>query len=419
MTANGSIAVPRTSGSPGRARSGPLLASGFFIPLAASLFLASPAALAVDVRLCTSEGAIVVELDERNAPLHAANFARYAEAGFYSGTVLHRVVNGTMVQGGGYDLALERRRPGDPVRNESGNRQSNRRGTIAASRGEDPDSATSQFFFNLSDNPHLDATASAPGYTVFGQVSSGLEVLDRIAALPTRRVGDLEDVPVPLVELEAVTTLPRTALFGQSVEPDPATLESGLDAAIASGDATATLAAADALHRACIALDGAGRLAEAESAIALRRYDRARYGLEQYLARATALDPLLPRAQRLYASLPQPQTSNIDELIRHCQRPTAPAVPDGRTAELDSLRIIESEVMRYRQLGELYLNCVGRLLDGDSLNELETIDATDRYNAVVVEMTAVVSRFNSAAEAYRAAQGFPPVDEEIPPLAVE
>ena len=112
--------------------------AGLLLSGACGLLLSclSSSALAVDVRFCTAEGAFVVALDDRSAPLHAASFARYVESGFYTGTVLHRVVAGSMVQGGSYGPDLERRRPGNPVRNESQNRLSNERGTIAASRGE-------------------------------------------------------------------------------------------------------------------------------------------------------------------------------------------------------------------------------------------------------------------------------------------
>jgi len=375
----------------------------------------SPAALAVDVRICTAEGPIELELDERNAPLHAANFARYVESGYYTGTVLHRVVAGSMVQGGSFGPTLERRRPGDPVRNESQNQLSNERGTIAASRGQDPDSATSQFFFNLADNTHLDASAGTPGYTVFGRVTSGLDVLDRIAALPTRRVGELNDVPQPAVELESVTLLPRAAAFGLADDPEPEVLAANFDSALADGEPAGILAAVDALRRGCVTLDGNQHVAEAEGALALGAADRARYGLEQYLAGATTLDPMLARAQRLYSGVPAEPSSDIDALLAGCDAPAAPSIPDGRTAELETLRAIEGEVRRFRQAGEMYLGCVTRLLDQGTLGELETIDATARHNAVVVEMTAVVARFNEAARAFKEARGIPTGEPTAPP----
>jgi peptidyl-prolyl cis-trans isomerase A (cyclophilin A) len=366
----------------------------------------SPQAFAVDVRICTAQGIIELELDERNAPAHARNFARYADSGFYSGTVIHRTVADTMVQGGGYDLALARRRPGEPIDNEAANGLSNRRGTIAASRSADPDSATAQFYINLADNTHLDATASSPGYTVFGRVTAGLDVLDGISRMPTRAMGELGEVPAPLVELESVTVLERESIFGISVAPNPESLQAEFEAAMARNDASATIAAIDGLRRGCVTLNSRQHLAEAEAAIALGRNDRARFGLAQFLARATTLDPLLPRAQRLFASLPEPvMSSDIERQLIQCRQPTAPSIPDGRFSELATMQLIESQVRRYRQLGESYLLCVARIIDAGELNELETIDATKRYNAVVIELTAAATRFNAAVAAFKAAQG--------------
>jgi peptidyl-prolyl cis-trans isomerase A (cyclophilin A) len=374
------------------------------IVTAVLLIAAAPAAFAVDVRLCTPQGVVDVELDERRAPQHARNFVRYAESGYYSGTVIHRSVPDTMVQGGSFDMTLERRRPGAPVADESGNGLSNRRGTIAASRGADPDSATSQFYFNLTDNTHLDATPESPGFTVFGRVTAGLDVLDTISRLPTQQLGELSEVPVPLVELESVSVLERESRFGLTVEPDPASLGDELQTAMQSRDSAATLAAATKLRQACLTLTGAQRLAEAEAAIAEGQVDRARYGLAQYLARASQLDPLLPRAQRLYAGLPPPTVSDIERRLAQCIRPAAPSIPDGRFSELATLQAIESEVRRYRQMGESYLSCVASEIDSGSLNELETIDATEKYNELVIELTATATRFNEAVSSFKAEQ---------------
>jgi len=373
--------------------------------LAAVLAIAvAPQAFGLDIRICTPEGVVELELDERNAPQHVRNFAAYAESGYYSGTVVHRAVPGTMIQGGGYDAALERRRPGAPVPSEAANGLSNRRGTIAASRGDDPDSATSQFFINLADNTHLDGTAESPGYTVFGRVTAGLDVLDAISRRPTRQMGELGEVPYPLVEFESVTVRERQSLFGASVEPDPASLQAAFDEAAARGGAAATLAAIDALREACIGLDSRQQLAEAEAAVELGRIDRARYGLSRFLARTGRLDPLLPRAQRLYAGLPAPVTSDIGRQLARCRRPDAPSIPDGRSSELTTLQAVESEVRRYQQLGDDYLSCVARSIDSGDLTELETIDATASYNQVVIELTATATRFNEAVSAFKASR---------------
>ena len=370
-----------------------------------ALILGSGTALAVDVRICTSRGAIDVELDDRRAPLHAANFVRYAESGFYDGTMLHRAVPGSMVQGGSYTPGLERRTPGDPVQNESGNGLSNQRGTIAASRADDPDSATSQFYFNLSDNTHLDARPGAPGYTVFGRVTAGLQVLDAISAMPTRRTGNLDDVPQPLVVVESVTALDRQPQFGLSIEPDPAALRADLETMRSRGDAPGILGAVDALRRSCIDLDPSERLAEAEAAEALGLNERSRYARERYTATANRLDPALLRAEQLLGGLPAAEPiRDIDSLIAHCRRPVAPSVPDGRFTELTTMQALEGAVLRHRQLGELYIDCVARVIENEELNDAETIELTKRHNDAVIETTAVLMRFNQAVRTFKAAQ---------------
>ena len=153
------------------------------------------------VRITTSLGEFLIELYEDAAPLTAQNFLQYVDAGFYDGTIFHRVIPNFVVQGGGYLPGLEEKEVGAPIANESGNGLKNLRGTIAMARTDDPASATSQFFVNLVDNSDLDATATAAGYAVFGRVIEGMEVVDLIAAVPTETRGDFDDVPVTDVVL--------------------------------------------------------------------------------------------------------------------------------------------------------------------------------------------------------------------------
>jgi len=160
------------------------------------------------VRLETSLGAIVIELDAERAPRSTASFLGYVRDGFYDGTVFHRVIPGFMIQGGGLTAALERKPTGPPVPNEADNGLRNRRGTVALARTPDPHSATAQFFINLVDNPFLDFRARTPqgwGYAVFGQVVEGMEVVDRIARVPTTARRGLRDVPrEPVISERAV-----------------------------------------------------------------------------------------------------------------------------------------------------------------------------------------------------------------------
>ncbi len=179
-----------------------------FAPLVLSAaFSISMPVLAQQVKLSTNLGDIVLELDAQKAPKTVENFLQYVKSGFYKGTVFHRVIDNFMIQGGGMtaDLAQKPTRP--PVALESRNGLSNSRGTVAMARTSVPDSATSQFFINLTDNLRLNADQAADGngYTVFGKVVSGMDVVDKIRALPTTAKGGHQNVPLQTVTItEAV-----------------------------------------------------------------------------------------------------------------------------------------------------------------------------------------------------------------------
>lgn len=161
------------------------------------------------VRLETSMGDIVIELNRRRAPATSNNFLRYVTDGQYDGTIFHRVMPGFVVQGGGYTVDIEERDLYPPIFNESGNGLKNLPMTVAMARYDDPHSATSQFYINLSANTSLDPSASNWGYTVFGQVVSGQEVVEAIAAVETGYDENLDasDVPVAPVILISATVL--------------------------------------------------------------------------------------------------------------------------------------------------------------------------------------------------------------------
>jgi cyclophilin family peptidyl-prolyl cis-trans isomerase len=165
------------------------------------------AASAEQVRVDTSLGSFVIQLDEARAPLTVANFLAYVKAGHYDGLVFHRVVDGFVVQGGGYTPDLELRPVEDQVANESGNGLSNRRGTVAMARTGDPHSADSQFYVNLADNVTLDPKPTRWGYAVFGQVVEGMDVVDEIGHRPTTSRGDMSDVPAENIVIRTVRVL--------------------------------------------------------------------------------------------------------------------------------------------------------------------------------------------------------------------
>ena len=159
------------------------------------------------VKMTTSYGEIVIELDKENAPITTENFLSYVESGFYNETVFHRVISGFMIQGGGHlaDMTPKDEKL-DPIQNEANNGLKNNRGTIAMARTANPHSASSQFFINHADNDFLNFRTNQVdegwGYAVFGQVIEGMEVVDKIADVETGSVGPYQDVPA-----EAITVL--------------------------------------------------------------------------------------------------------------------------------------------------------------------------------------------------------------------
>jgi len=149
-------------------------------------------------------GTIVIALNREKAPVSVDNFLQYVRAGHYDGTVFHRVMPNFMIQGGGYTPELVEKPTRPPIKNESRNGLRNSRGTVAMARTNDPNSATSQFFINLADNAFLDHGTRDFGYAVFGRVTKGMDVVDRIAKVKTGRRGHHDDVPVEAVELRVV-----------------------------------------------------------------------------------------------------------------------------------------------------------------------------------------------------------------------
>ena len=157
------------------------------------------------VKLHTNHGVITLELDAEKAPQTVANFLAYVEAGHYNNTIFHRVIKNFMIQGGGMEPGMNQKETRDPIENEAGNGLKNVRGSIAMARTGDPHSATAQFFINTVDNDFLDFKAPSGqgwGYCVFGQVVEGLDVVDKIRAVPTGNKGFHQDVPKEDVIIE-------------------------------------------------------------------------------------------------------------------------------------------------------------------------------------------------------------------------
>jgi cyclophilin family peptidyl-prolyl cis-trans isomerase len=188
------------------------------IVLMAPLAYATPATPTADtiklvsVEIITNQGNIVLALNPAKAPKSVANFLNYVKEGFYNDTIFHRVIPGFMIQGGGFTPNFAQKPTNMPIANEANNGLTNTRGTIAMARTSNPNSATSQFFINVADNDFLNYSGPGPqsaGYAVFGQVTSGMDVVDKIVKTPTGGQGPFpQDVPKQTVLIESIKVLP-------------------------------------------------------------------------------------------------------------------------------------------------------------------------------------------------------------------
>jgi len=162
------------------------------------------------VKLTTTAGEIIIQLNADKAPISSANFLTYVNEGFYNGTIFHRIIPGFMAQGGGFDVSFEQKAVHDSIKNEADNGLTNNRGTLAMARTNDPNSATAQFFINYKDNTFLNHTgknASGWGYAVFAEVIEGMDVVDAMAKQATGNRGGHQDVPKTDIVIEKAEVL--------------------------------------------------------------------------------------------------------------------------------------------------------------------------------------------------------------------
>lgn len=152
-------------------------------------------AATTQVMLETNQGEILLELDSDKAPITVDNFLSYVDDGFYNGTIFHRVIAGFMIQGGGFTEKMDKKTTKEAIKNEADNGLANEPGTVAMARTRHPDSATAQFFINTVNNRFLNHGVRGPGYTVFGKVTKGMDIVMKISRLPTTSKGMYQDVP--------------------------------------------------------------------------------------------------------------------------------------------------------------------------------------------------------------------------------
>ena len=381
-----------------------------FVAACLTLGWIAPAA-ATDVVLCTDAGRVVIELFDDDAPAHVANFLDYTDSGFYGGTVFHRVIEGFVVQGGGFDNELRAKRPSGTVPNESRNGQDNERGTVAAARTSDPDSASSQFFVNLTDNPALDATRREPGYTVFGRVTEGMEVIDQISTLPTgARGGFSGDVPDPLIAIDSVSRLVE-AFYGDLSYPERRLLlREQVDTAFAAEDFPATFNWLRQFRNACGTMDADLLITESQVALEVDDESAAVAALEQYLRVAGDDHPGFAAALDTYLELvPEPVEnestqitfSSLSDLVNHCVPPEAPAIVDARSATMDEMVDNQTAVRSFMAASEEHLECLAEVIDASDLAREEQAYLTSVHNRMVDAMESVAGEFNDQVRLFR------------------
>jgi cyclophilin family peptidyl-prolyl cis-trans isomerase len=357
---------------------------------------------ATEVAICTDHGRAVLELADEAAPQQVANFLRYVDMGYYSGTVFHRVQSGLFVQGGGLDRELRARSTLPPVPNESSNGLHNTRGSVAAARTDDPDSARSQFFVNLADNTEELEGGRGPGYTVFARVTEGMEVFDAIGRLPTGAAGPFRaDVPMPLVAIKSVARLDAAALDALPAEGRQAVLKDAIVAAAAAGNAVDALESIGHYRALCGADDSEVALAEARMALALEDRRRALFALEELMATTDAADPAHAAAMELSREAAT-DSAMTSQLLAVCAPPAVPALPDASSVSEDEMLASQRQVREFVAAGEAYLACLSRVIDDEDRSAGLRNAAVEEHNRMVAAMEEIAAGFNEQVRIYRA-----------------
>lgn len=352
-----------------------------------------PSAHATDVVLCTDRGRAVLELADEQAPLHVANFLRYVDSGYYSGMVFHRVLRGLVVQGGGVDRRLRGRPTFAPVKSETANGIPNARGTVAAARGNDPDSATAQFFVNLNDNTQLDGGRSG-GYTVFGRVKEGIAIFDEIGRAPTGSAGPFKaDVPTPLVAIHSAARHDEQALAALPAEGRDALLMQQIAAATAANDAAEGLRLIGLYRAATCAADAEVSLTEARLALARDERQRAAFVLENLLATTPATDASYAAATELYRAALR--------VVRECEPSLPPPIPDATVAAAEEMVAAQQRVREFVTAGEAYLACLSTVIDDEERSADDRNLGVTEHNRMVSVMEETAAAFNEQIRVFR------------------
>ena len=356
---------------------------------------------ATEVAICTDSGRAVLELADEAAPQQVASFLRYVDMGYYSGTVFHRVQAGLFVQGGGLDRELRVRSTLPSVPNESSNGLHNTRGTVAAARTEDPDSARSQFFVNLADNTQLDPGRD-PGYTVFARVTEGIEVFDAIGRLPTSGKGPFRaEVPTPLVAIKSIARVDEATLAALPAEGREAALKDAIAAAAAAGNAADALQSIGTYRALCGREDPEIALTEARMALALDDRRRAMFALDELMATTPEEDPAHVAALELSREAAT-DTAMTTQLLSVCAPPAVPALPDASSVSEAEMVASQRQVRDFVAGGDAYLACLDRVINDEKRAAGLRNAAVEEYNRMVAAMEEIAAGFNEQIRIFKA-----------------
>jgi cyclophilin family peptidyl-prolyl cis-trans isomerase len=373
---------------------------GLRAALALGALLFANALHATEVAMCTDNGRAVLELADEAAPQNVANFLRYVDMGYYSGTVFHRVIPGFIVQGGGVDRELRVRPTLAPVANESSNGLENTRGTVAAARTDDPDSAQAQFFVNIGDNTQLDAGGEA-GYTVFARVTEGLDVFDAIGRLPTGSAGPLSDVPTPLVAIKSVVRLDAEELAALRADGREAALKAEIESAAAAGNAAEALRLIGHYRALCLADEPELALTEARMALAADERQRALFVLDELRATTDTSLPVHEAATALYAEATQ-QVAATPQTVAGCEPPAMPPLADANVATEDEMIASQQQVRAFVAAGEAHLACLAKVIDDEDRDADDRNTAVGEHNRMVAAMEEIAAAFNEQIKVFKA-----------------
>jgi cyclophilin family peptidyl-prolyl cis-trans isomerase len=386
------------------------LRHAFYVSLMALGYAGS--ASATDVTVCTDLGNFAIELLDQQSPAHAANFLDYVDRGYYMGTVFHRVIGGFMVQGGGYTREFRNKITSDPVMNESKNGIGNSRGTVAAARTGDPHSATSQFFVNLENNPSLNASGDDWGYSVFGQVTQGMDIVDAIAALPTGPDGPFPtDVTDPLVAITSMARVVDQIYPTLSADERYAALQQDIETAVAAGDNDEAADLFSAYRAACGEFGPELLYTEANVLAAVGRNAAAVETLGEYLRVADNTSETYLEALSLSRTLDpgaveeaSADEQRLAELAEDCVLPSQPTIPDANSAVMEDMVATQGSVVAYMEASNTLLECLEEIAEDDDVEEDDQELAVDAYNTEVETQEALAEEWNTQRQLFLSLQ---------------